>query len=50
MYFFISTTGQVLMVTTPDDPYQTVSKLKHKNAVMQGIMHGYYRMVSDTVS
>lgn len=51
-YDFIDSmvTGQVLMLTTPDDPQQMVGRLRYRSANMEGIMHGYYRLVADTVS
>ncbi|XP_077990409.1 F-box only protein 9-like [Glandiceps talaboti] len=41
--------GELQMVTSPDDPYMIISKLKTKCSKISGIMHGHYRMVGDKV-
>lgn len=42
--------GQMLMLTSPDDPQLIVGKLKHRRAYVQGILHGYYKMAGDNVT
>jgi len=42
--------GQVLMLTTPEDPYIVLSKLRTRTSRVQGILHGYYRVTGDQVS
>ena len=37
------------MLTTPEEPALTVSKLKSRGSKVQGLLHGYYRMAGDQV-
>nr|XP_005156544.1 F-box only protein 9 isoform X1 [Danio rerio] len=40
--------GQVMMLTTPEDPLVTVPRLRSKNSRMDSIMFGHYRLSQDT--
>uniref|UniRef100_A0A673FG98 F-box only protein n=1 Tax=Sinocyclocheilus rhinocerous TaxID=307959 RepID=A0A673FG98_9TELE len=40
--------GQVMMLTTPEDPLVTVPRLRTKNSRMDSIMFGHYRLSQDT--
>ncbi|XP_026134881.1 F-box only protein 9-like isoform X1 [Carassius auratus] len=40
--------GQVMMLTTPEDPLVTVPRLRSKNSRMESIMFGHYRLSQDT--
>jgi len=42
--------GQILILTTPDEPSIVVGKLRNRGARVQGIMHGYYKMAGDLVT
>ena len=41
--------GQVLMMTSPDNPYIALPKLRQRTAKCQGILHGYYKLCGDQV-
>ncbi|XP_051503434.1 F-box only protein 9 isoform X1 [Myxocyprinus asiaticus] len=40
--------GQVMMLTTPEDPLVTVPKLRSKNSRMDSILFGHYRLSQET--
>ncbi|XP_056326660.1 F-box only protein 9 isoform X1 [Danio aesculapii] len=40
--------GQVMMLTTPEDPLVTVPRLRSKNSRMDSVMFGHYRLSQDT--
>lgn len=40
--------GQVMMLTTPEDPLVTVPRLRNKNSRMDSVMFGHYRLSQDT--
>ncbi|KAB5582010.1 hypothetical protein PHYPO_G00182280 [Pangasianodon hypophthalmus] len=40
--------GQVMMLTTPEEPLATVPRLRSKNTRMDSIMIGHYRLSQDT--
>uniref|UniRef100_A0A672K6I9 F-box only protein n=1 Tax=Sinocyclocheilus grahami TaxID=75366 RepID=A0A672K6I9_SINGR len=40
--------GQVMMLTTPEDPLVTVPRLRSKNSRVDSIMFGHYRLSQDT--
>jgi len=42
--------GQMLMLTSPEDPQGVVGKLKQRKANVQGILYGYYKMAGDCVT
>lgn len=42
--------GQVLMLTSPDDPSSALCKLKSRFSKVPGILHGYYKMAGDQVT
>lgn len=42
--------GIVLMMTTPEEPVLSLSKLRHRSAKHQAILSGHYRLHGDTVS
>ncbi|KAI0209668.1 F-box only protein 9 [Lamellibrachia satsuma] len=42
--------GEVLMLTTPEDPYIVLSKMRSRTSRLQGILHGYYRVTADQVT
>ncbi|KAL5013327.1 hypothetical protein ScPMuIL_007597 [Solemya velum] len=42
--------GVMLMMTSPEDPLTTVSKLKSKQCYIQGLLRGYYRLSGDQVT
>lgn len=41
--------GTVLMLTTPEDPYQSLYKLRHRKSKFQNIMYGRFKLVGSTV-
>lgn len=41
--------GIVLMLTTPDDPYQSLYKLRHRKSKFQNVMYGRYKLIGSTV-
>lgn len=41
--------GVVLMLTTPDDPYQSLYKLRHRKSKFPNVMYGRYKLVGSTV-
>lgn len=41
--------GVVLMLTTPDDPYQSLYKLRHRKSKFSNVMYGRYKLVGSTV-
>lgn len=41
--------GTVLMLTTPDDPYQSLYKLRHRKSKFQSVMYGRYKLIGSTV-
>ncbi|GIY87434.1 f-box only protein 9 [Caerostris darwini] len=41
--------GTVLMLTTPDDPYQSILKLRHKKAKDSNVLSGRFKLVGSTV-
>ncbi|KAG8199518.1 hypothetical protein JTE90_009364 [Oedothorax gibbosus] len=41
--------GTVLMFTTPDDPYQSIYKLRDKKCKQPNVMSGRYKLVGSTV-
>ncbi|XP_067118657.1 F-box only protein 9 [Centruroides vittatus] len=42
--------GRVLMLTTPDDPYQSLSKLKYRKPRHPAVLSGHYRLVDNSVT
>ncbi|XP_042624278.1 F-box only protein 9-like isoform X2 [Cyprinus carpio] len=40
--------GQVMMLTTPEDPLITVPRLRSKNSRMDSVMFGHFRLSQDT--
>lgn len=40
--------GQVMMLTTPDEPQVTVPQLRSRNARMESVLVGHYRLSQDT--
>lgn len=42
--------GVVLMLTTPDDPYQSLSKLKQRRSRHPTVMSGHYRLIGSMVT
>jgi F-box protein 9 len=42
--------GQVLMLTTPDNPYTAIPNLRSRASVVQGLMIGYYKLLGDRVT
>lgn len=40
--------GQVMMLTTPEDPLVTVPRLRSRNTRVESIMCGHYRLSQDT--
>lgn len=41
--------GQVLMLTTPDNPYTAIPNLRSRASAVQGLMIGYYKLLGDRV-
>lgn len=41
--------GFVLMLTTPDDPYQSLAKLRHRKIKYQNVLCGHYKLVGSAV-
>lgn len=37
------------MLTTPDDPYQSLYKLRHRKSKFQNILYGRFKLVGSTV-
>lgn len=42
--------GQILMLTSPDNPYIALSKLRQRSTKCQGILHGYYKLCGDQIT
>ncbi|RXM30763.1 F-box only protein 9 [Acipenser ruthenus] len=47
-YFRFFPDGQVMMLTTPEDPVITVTRLRNRNARMESLLYGHYRLSQDT--
>ncbi|KAK2160210.1 hypothetical protein LSH36_138g09025 [Paralvinella palmiformis] len=41
---------QLLMLTSPDNPYTALPKLRHRSTKCQGILHGYYKVCGDQIT
>jgi len=42
--------GKILMLTSPEDPMTSLSKIRQRQSRVQGILHGYYKMAGDQVT
>ncbi|KAK6489141.1 F-box only protein 9 isoform X1 [Huso huso] len=47
-YFRFFPDGQVMMLTTPEDPLVIVPRLRNRNARMESLQFGHYRLSQDT--